>query len=341
MNNTPAQQVDPIFVNILRVCAALSIFLCHVCSESGTALGNALGQFFNIGVPIFFMLSGYLYSRKSPPRGHLSSWYLNRAKRILTPLYLFLAVLLLVHLGISAPISIRTWLDNFIPICGLTQRYISGCGHLWYITHILICYAITPTALMPIQKRTGKFLWICPIIYVILLIGMAYLVPPIWCTLVSSIATYLIGFFYLPLIIESKFLHKFAIPMAALSIVLRLAGRHFLDDTPLYTSVLCSLTGKILAISLILIIFDIAKLLNPLFKEHKALENALAFASGITYEFYIVHYIFLTGKVKITLFRSFALNALFASFVSIILAIVLHKSVSLILRLTIKSQAQK
>lgn len=130
-------------VNIIRICGALLIFLCHACNESGTALGGILGQVFNIGVPIFFVLSGYLHSMKSIPNS-VGTWYWKKAKRIMVPLYIFLGILAIIYLVTGHKINLIVWLQTIIPICGITQNYISGCGHLWFITHLLICYAITP-----------------------------------------------------------------------------------------------------------------------------------------------------------------------------------------------------
>ena len=49
-------------INIIRVCGAMMIFLCHVCNESGSVVGSILGQVFSVGVAVFFLLSGYLHS---------------------------------------------------------------------------------------------------------------------------------------------------------------------------------------------------------------------------------------------------------------------------------------
>ena len=55
-------------ISIIRILGALFIFLCHACNESGSMVIGMLGQFFNVGVPIFFILSGYLHSQKPAPQ---------------------------------------------------------------------------------------------------------------------------------------------------------------------------------------------------------------------------------------------------------------------------------
>lgn len=52
-------------------------------------------QFFNVGVHIFLIISGYLYGkRKINSNTTYIKWLIKRAKRILLPLYIFLVILL-------------------------------------------------------------------------------------------------------------------------------------------------------------------------------------------------------------------------------------------------------
>ena len=60
-------------INLLRISGALLIFLCHACSGAGNLIGSMLGQLFNVGVPVFFALSGYLHSLKNAPV-HILHW---------------------------------------------------------------------------------------------------------------------------------------------------------------------------------------------------------------------------------------------------------------------------
>lgn len=72
-------------------------FLCHAVQLSGSALLQKSGQIFNVGVPMFMMLSGFLFALKPAPASY-RIWFKNRIIRILVPYYLFLLFLLLVHI---------------------------------------------------------------------------------------------------------------------------------------------------------------------------------------------------------------------------------------------------
>ena len=52
------------FVGYLRVFAMLLIVLCHLSSESTNGIILKMAQFFNVGVEIFFLISGYLFGLK-------------------------------------------------------------------------------------------------------------------------------------------------------------------------------------------------------------------------------------------------------------------------------------
>lgn len=49
------------FATWLRAFAAIMILLCHLTTFSGSRVLAPLGQFFNIGVEIFIVLSGFLF----------------------------------------------------------------------------------------------------------------------------------------------------------------------------------------------------------------------------------------------------------------------------------------
>ena len=53
-------------IKLVSVIATLFILVCHVVSYYYFIPGSGqLGQFFNVGVPMFIIISGYLYGLKS------------------------------------------------------------------------------------------------------------------------------------------------------------------------------------------------------------------------------------------------------------------------------------
>ena len=76
-------------LSVILVFATLCIFLCHAVQLSGSALLQKSGQIFNVGVPMFMMLSGFLFALKPAPASYRIC-FKNRIIRILVPYYLFL-----------------------------------------------------------------------------------------------------------------------------------------------------------------------------------------------------------------------------------------------------------
>ena len=70
-------------IALLRGYSVIMIVLCHILQ----GLHNHWAWVLNIGVQIFFILSGYLYGKKEIIEA--KSWYVQRAIKILSPFYLY------------------------------------------------------------------------------------------------------------------------------------------------------------------------------------------------------------------------------------------------------------
>lgn len=284
-------------IDIIRICGAALIFLCHACNESGTLVGGMLGQLFNIGVPMFFILSGYLHGQKAAPKNKLK-WYGRKIERLMLPLYIFIAILAILYLAAGLSIDLSIWGQTIIPICGLTQKYIPGCGQLWFLTHLLICYLLTP--LLQAHARPGKRgIVLMAVVWLAACVLLAYTVPEIWCTLLNSLLSYAVGFYVLPHLLLRKHHYGLLLGTALLSCCCRLVFRYIFDGTPFYNSVATELCSLALALSIIVFLFQIGELFDA--EENSTVKSCVAALSNRTYEFYLVHYIFLTGPLKIKL----------------------------------------
>ena len=284
-------------IDIIRICGAAFIFLCHACNESGTFIGGVLGQFFCIGVPIFFILSGYLHGLKTTPQ-NTPSWYGKKLKRLLLPLYIFIAILAVVYLVAGYSINMSEWWQTIVPICGLSQNYIPGCGQLWFLTHLLVCYLITP-ALQKLARPDKRGIIVLGLIWLAVCMLLAYTAAPIWCTLLGSLLSYAVGFYVLPYFLRKKRSYAALLGIALFFCCCRLAFRHFFDGTPFYNSVATEICALGLALPIIIFLFQLGKRFDG--AASSTVKLCTAGLSKRTYEFYLVHYIFLTGPLKIAL----------------------------------------
>ena len=100
--------------------------------------GNELCYWLNVGVQVFFVISGFLYGNKDidKPLDFLA----KRFKKLLIPYWLFLFVAIVLYAAFSREsLHISEVLKSIV--CADT---IKGLGHLWFVGYILFCYLLTP-----------------------------------------------------------------------------------------------------------------------------------------------------------------------------------------------------
>lgn len=106
--------------------------------------GHGIWSWCNIGVQVFFFLSGYLAAiRKSD---YNFKWVLRKLKRVLIPYWVYLTFIIpVIFLLDSSKISIWKVLVTISGFIGLFWDYkIEPIGVLWFVSYILICYMLTP-----------------------------------------------------------------------------------------------------------------------------------------------------------------------------------------------------
>ena len=126
-------------ISVLRIISMVFIVLCHICSHTGRI---ALSQFLNVGVPIFFLLSGYLYGGKTITNGKV--WISKRLFRLYLPLLAWIAVVTVAALLKRS--ALPTWyqyLTLFLNLQGI--RFILTMlpkvfAGPWFFTSIMFCY---------------------------------------------------------------------------------------------------------------------------------------------------------------------------------------------------------
>ena len=135
-------------ISLIRFIAMIFIITCHIFQY----YGMELAWWFNVGVQMFFCISGFLYGNKkidSP-----SKFVEKNYKKILIPYFCFI---------IPAIILFWNFHSNYINPSKIkyvffTSMGIKGINHLWFISYILFCYLITPF-LRDLAERMKKLKW--------------------------------------------------------------------------------------------------------------------------------------------------------------------------------------
>lgn len=142
-------------ISFIRVMAMAFIVICHL----GTHFGNAaVGQFFNVGVQIFFLISGYLYGGRIITEP--GNWLFKRYIRLEIPALLWLALYWVFAVAgknpFPAPHQIAFILLN---LEGLDFILSAMPGDIvigpWFFTNIMACYIL----FLLYQRLEEKHAW--------------------------------------------------------------------------------------------------------------------------------------------------------------------------------------
>lgn len=121
-------------LNFIRWLSAIAIVVCHFLQY----YGNIWAWVFNVGVQIFFFLSGFLYGIKRI--ADIKKFYKGRVIKLYIPYVLWTMVaILLLGLFHSDSLTMDGVIKQFIMIDTLP-----GLTHLWFMPVIFLCYLILP-----------------------------------------------------------------------------------------------------------------------------------------------------------------------------------------------------
>jgi peptidoglycan/LPS O-acetylase OafA/YrhL len=164
-------------LDTLRAVGALAVLTTHVAFYSGDytrhgTLGSVLARL-DVGVAIFFVLSGFLLARPHLARAALGldrppvgSYYLKRVLRIY-PVYAVAVVLALVLLDDNRGLGARDWLvtlglaNTFVdplPPEGLTQMWSLGVEATFYLVLPLLMLAATDGRVLRVRRVVAVLL---------------------------------------------------------------------------------------------------------------------------------------------------------------------------------------
>lgn len=308
------------FATWLRMAGMLSILLCHYVQQSQNAILNMSAQFFNIGVELFIILSGFLFGI----RGGLTdvrTWYKKRLERIFIPYEIFVILLFVIHAVCGRNLLDMDWVWLALGLQG-TVVGVLGAEQTWFIMPLLLCYAITPLLDRYItHQRTKQQIAILVIVAASIKLLWAIPKSPVCSTLLSLVSVYVIAFvvgrFFDKLTFtRAKALLAFTVMCIAFGI--RLLARYFFDGTVFYDRIACGYTQSIAA-------FCIFYLFAGAFQNRKPPKWVNSIGK-ISFEVYLVHYMFCVGPVKLFgLTPYWVLDCMIVTVMSMALAVIIHK----------------
>lgn len=292
-------------IQIIRVLAMFFIIICHIVQETNNKYLIMSAQFFNIGVYIFLIVSGYLYSKKNI---EFKSFYKKRFFKIIIPMYIFMLPLFIIQI-INMKFEIKYFIIYLFNLQGILGG-IEGARHLWFLTAIVFCYLLLPILQVIKNKKNNKINNFFIIFLGIISIVVCYINRTIGMQMIC-LFTFAIGYFYFGELYLKKNIHMIKlIGIFLIDIIFRLAMKMCLDETVTYDLIIVGITQIIASVSIMLFVRNInkrtiaGKLLNVFDK--------------YSFYIYITHYFFIKGTCSVmNITSNFIINILIMSILSI------------------------
>lgn len=277
-------------IQFARVTATILIVLCHFFPTINKAA--FLGNIFDIGVPMFIILSGILYGEKDGI-GNIKKFFIKNYLKICIPVYIWLIIILVVNYFVShsiyPPSAILIFMLNLQGLPWLFDKIkfelIGDLGILWFTTIIFLCYMLIPI-LNKLKKLRDDHVIKIMMLFFLLTCAFNY----------CGIHFWYIFLFSFSFVFSSDILRLRDNKTALILIILtgfslqliRLYLRTSIDNTILYNYIVVAIShgGGAYAIYYVCNVFSKIK--------NKA-SNIIRFIDTISYEIYICHYSFLKG----------------------------------------------
>jgi peptidoglycan/LPS O-acetylase OafA/YrhL len=308
---TKAQSIS---LSVIRVLSMCLIVACHITQKYDMPIAFLL----NIGVQIFFFTSGFLYGKLEITS--IKDFIKKRFTKVYIPYFLVILLLISGYTIFSIEsISIKQIVFYLLNIQYFTNP-IGGGNHLWFLTVIMLCYAVTPL-LQRIIKKNPIYIIVGLLIFSIIEFGF---IQKLY-SLCASICLYIFG-----MLIGRCETKKINITLNILSGII-VIGLFSIFTWEHLTSAAYKEYNTWLHFSFGIFIFISLYNLLPFFinenKEYKLLKQA----DSISYEVYLVHHPIILGPLSLLLVTPYnSINILIVLLLSVIMAYALKYCCSFI-----------
>lgn len=306
--NTAVNKEHFYSISLLRMLAMLSIVACHILQY----YGNFLAWWFNVGVNIFFIISGYLYGLRKYKFTNAKECFCFTGKfyrkefiKLLVPYYLMLFAVIPFYFLLKA--NSLAQLANLIVF---QKSEVTGFGHIWFFHYILVCYFFIPFwYFIPEKKcKTG-----------ILAVLFIAILPFCEGSLVWY-ASYLFGMLVARLNENSKIQNCLGILSVLLGIVLSIFCIRYEVDR-VHWNLALNIQKLFIGGGLTMLCLFILRKNNL-----PHLKKTLLLSDKYSYEVFLTHQLFIFGAFSVmNIFAYETLNVCFVFFASFCAAFLLHR----------------
>ncbi len=301
---TPSQSFS---LSCVRIIATVFIFTCHILQ----GYGNMWAFLFNVGVQIFFFLSGFLYGKKTTI--NTKEFYISRMQKVYIPFAIFIIIINIANFFAGYRIGFIQIIEYLFNIQAFVTP-IEGLNHLWFLSVLMICYAITPIVIKCIRKNPYLFFT-----FSIVLLFIHF----VWIQKMYSISLwvmiYIIGICYGKY--ESKWLKYTLLFVSFVILCIMLQSFSFNKLVNPDFSHYNGWFHVVLAVFLFILLYSLCNfgwLMNKLNKVIKKLD-------AYSYEVYLIHHVFILGPLSILFMTKYSvINIFLVILLTILFAVTLQ-----------------
>ena len=308
-------------ISLIRMVAMSFIIICHIFQT----YGNELAWWFNVGVQIFLIISGYLYCSKDYSAESPLKILKKQFKKILIPYYFWLPIVIILYSFLCPQYLSITSIIKYILCCGV----IEGQGQFWFIPYILFCYLLTPY-LYWIKQFVKDYNIIKTLLIYFAVIALFIVLSIVFHSYFGGgyIVCYFIGYFIADIFSRFKEKRTFNLLFAVIFGITVLAVGikiYLLYINPIqFSGILESIFNMFKAYSHLLlgltIFLGLLKL--PNIKYNKL----FSFSDKYSYEIFIVHALFTRGTFHLLYLTDYTTLNVFIAILCTIIAGVLYKN---------------
>lgn len=310
------------YIKYTRVAAMMFVILVHICQQSSSRIIVSLAQFFIVGVMIFIMLTGYLYGMQSRNKqlSNMRRWIDSKLIKFI-PIY-YLVVILVVTL--NAIIYNKNYFDRLWMLflccqdfCGEYFHEITGLGHLWYITLLVLEYAVIAILWKTKKNKQNDLLIVLigAVLSIIVTMFVQVKVGRYILYLTTAAATFIYGNAG-KRVFDSK---KNYIVLTFTNFLIWIIRVYLVltdFDSDFYTNVFTYFTHIIMAVWII-------ATFSLLIKSEKT-PKVIDVLDDISYEVFLCHYMFVVGPIRVIgITNVFLIDSLLVIFLSMASGLIL------------------
>lgn len=300
---------ESIALSWIRVVAMICIVTCHVLQF----YENRFAWILNLGVQIFLVMSGFLYGHKQIT--NWKSWACHRILKVYFPFIVFVIIMLPLYEHFTLiEVNIKNFVVYLLNLQGLLGG-ISGMGHLWFITAIMICYCITPI-LQHLKQYSNHMLLLLMALGVAQFCWICYDLNKF-----QWILLYSIGYFYANAQNKFKFIFHIALLLSIIFLLFRIDWQIVCDYSSPINIFLHSILGLILCLDGIVLLKSL-----PI-RKVRCIEQL----DKDSYFIYLTHHVFALGAFSLLSISSYNfLNVCLFIIVALLSARILYRICSIL-----------